>query len=274
MKNKLITNGIFVLCFSGIDTAIGEVYTEDFNIDDGGWFITDGWVNKGSSQFNYLHEPSGGIRDSGYLKAKRKRYAGQFSPDTSDSSIIAAGDLASSFGKRIRISYFARIFEGGATDQRPLGHNIWSSVDPSNFQGWRLLITDDLTPYLKQWTKVSFEIDTTWTDLEAEEAGWEQWYGDTSWQDTVQNITKQEFFYGFVNKPGITIVTGIDDVRVATATNMWDVDGNGENDALTDGILIIRYLFGFRGDTLVSEAVAPDCTRCTANEIEAYLGTE
>jgi hypothetical protein len=50
-----------------------------------------------------------------------------------------------------------------------------------------------------------------------------------------------------------------------------DIDGNGQYDALTDGILILRYLFGFRGATLIDGAVAPDCTRCTAAEIEAYL---
>jgi hypothetical protein len=50
-----------------------------------------------------------------------------------------------------------------------------------------------------------------------------------------------------------------------------DIDGNGEADALTDGILILRYLFGFTGDDLINGAVAPDCTRCTAPGIEAYI---
>jgi hypothetical protein len=51
-----------------------------------------------------------------------------------------------------------------------------------------------------------------------------------------------------------------------------DVDGNGVADALTDGLLIIRYVFGFRGDTLIEGALPQDCTRCTAQEIETYLG--
>jgi hypothetical protein len=50
-----------------------------------------------------------------------------------------------------------------------------------------------------------------------------------------------------------------------------DVDGNGEVDALTDGLLIIRYLFGLRGDSLIESSVANDCSRCTATEIETYL---
>ena len=58
-----------------------------------------------------------------------------------------------------------------------------------------------------------------------------------------------------------------------------DIDGNGKYDALSDGILAIRYLFGFRGDALIGldedtkipDVVAPDCVRCTASEIEACL---
>jgi hypothetical protein len=51
-----------------------------------------------------------------------------------------------------------------------------------------------------------------------------------------------------------------------------DIDGNGSVDALTDGLLSIRYEFGFRGQTLIEGAVGSGCTRCTAQQIEAYLG--
>jgi hypothetical protein len=50
-----------------------------------------------------------------------------------------------------------------------------------------------------------------------------------------------------------------------------DVDDNGETDALTDGLLILRFLFGFTGNPLVAGAVAVDCDRCDAIEIEPYL---
>ena len=76
-----------------------------------------------------------------------------------------------------------------------------------------------------------------------------------------------------------------------------DVDGNGVFDALTDGIVIIRFAFGFRGDTLIygkspvdpandcskgfldrepnkdcPDAIdAENCTRCTSEEIEACM---
>jgi hypothetical protein len=56
-------------------------------------------------------------------------------------------------------------------------------------------------------------------------------------------------------------------------TLILDVDGNGVIDALSDGLLILRYAFGSRGDSLTSGVVASDCQRCTANEIEAYIGS-
>jgi hypothetical protein len=52
-----------------------------------------------------------------------------------------------------------------------------------------------------------------------------------------------------------------------------DVDGSGDIQPLTDGLLVLRYEFGFRGATLITGAVAPNCTRCTAPSIEAYLGS-
>ena len=52
-----------------------------------------------------------------------------------------------------------------------------------------------------------------------------------------------------------------------------DVDADGSSQALTDGILILRYMAGFQGDTLINNAVGPDATRSSAAEIEAYLDT-
>lgn len=56
------------------------------------------------------------------------------------------------------------------------------------------------------------------------------------------------------------------------AADYFDIDGNGEQDALTDGVLLIRYLFGFRGTSLCDGAVAPDATR-DCSEIEAYIAS-
>jgi hypothetical protein len=50
-----------------------------------------------------------------------------------------------------------------------------------------------------------------------------------------------------------------------------DIDGNGGLEPLTDGLLALRYLFGFRGATLTTGAIGGGCTRCDAPSIEAYL---
>ena len=52
---------------------------------------------------------------------------------------------------------------------------------------------------------------------------------------------------------------------------LLDIDGNGVIDALTDGLLILRYLFGLEGDILIAGVVAQNATRATAAEIEAHL---
>ena len=58
--------------------------------------------------------------------------------------------------------------------------------------------------------------------------------------------------------------------RIVKLGNLIDIDGNGQIDALTDGLLTLRYLFGLEGDALVSGVIASDATR-SAVEIEAYL---
>ena len=44
----------------------------------------------------------------------------------------------------------------------------------------------------------------------------------------------------------------------ALASGDWDIDNNGQADALTDGLLFLRYAFGLTGDALVSGIVASD----------------
>jgi hypothetical protein len=57
----------------------------------------------------------------------------------------------------------------------------------------------------------------------------------------------------------------------AASTSFADIDGNGNVDALTDGLMLLRYLFGLTGDSLINSAVAGDATRSTSADIEAYI---
>ena len=54
---------------------------------------------------------------------------------------------------------------------------------------------------------------------------------------------------------------------------MFDIDGNGQVDALSDGLMLIRYLFGLRGASLVAGAIGAGATRSSFASIETYIQT-
>ena len=57
------------------------------------------------------------------------------------------------------------------------------------------------------------------------------------------------------------------------ASPILDIDGNGTMDALTDGLLLLRYLFDVRGESLVNGAVSTSAIRTTADQILQYIGS-
>jgi len=72
--------------------------------------------------------------------------------------------------------------------------------------------------------------------------------------------------------PPLTSAVGLATGRVAIPLAPLDVDGNGGAEPLTDGVLVMRYLSGLRGEDLIAGAVDTEhCTRCTAEAIESYL---
>ena len=76
-----------------------------------------------------------------------------------------------------------------------------------------------------------------------------------------ENLDQDGSAYGIFARRLITLAT-------------IDVDGDGETEALTDGLLVLRFHFGFIAAALVTGAVdLADCTRCTAPAIEAYLAS-
>lgn len=81
---------------------------------------------------------------------------------------------------------------------------------------------------------------------------------------------KPLFLSVFLSIQCLTVIFSTESVKAAEPS-VYDVDGNGRNDALTDGLLTIRYLFGFRGTVLTNGAIGNDATRTTPSEIESYL---
>ena len=62
------------------------------------------------------------------------------------------------------------------------------------------------------------------------------------------------------------ITSYLNDIRPAL-----DIDGNGQVDPLTDGLLILRQMFGLSGNSLINQAVGANATRSTAVAIESQL---
>ena len=59
--------------------------------------------------------------------------------------------------------------------------------------------------------------------------------------------------------------------RIEGLGNRLDIDNDGNIDALTDGLVTLRYLFGLTGDPLISGVIATGADRITAEDIEAYM---
>ena len=88
------------------------------------------------------------------------------------------------------------------------------------------------------------------------------------------------YLFGFTGDSLVVGATGVGAMRAegaevyayaeANRADM-DLDLDGEVNALTDGLILIRYLFGFRGDSLTENALAVDAPRTSAAEIVTSL---
>jgi hypothetical protein len=58
---------------------------------------------------------------------------------------------------------------------------------------------------------------------------------------------------------------------VAIQYATFDIDQSGSVDALSDGLILLRYFFGLRGDSLISGVISPNANRTSAADIEAYI---
>ena len=106
--------------------------------------------------------------------------------------------------------------------------------------------------------------------------------GDGSTEPLTDGLLVLRHLFGF---SGTTLTNGAIDLTHCTRCDaptitgylaglglVLDIDADGELVALTDGLLVLRSLFGFTGTTLTNAAVdLSDCARCDAATIEPYL---
>ena len=63
------------------------------------------------------------------------------------------------------------------------------------------------------------------------------------------------------------------EARVTLSQVIADIDGNLQVDALTDGLILLRYLFGFTGDALIDSAIGSGASRSTPAQITQYISS-
>lgn len=97
---------------------------------------------------------------------------------------------------------------------------------------------------------------------------------NTSYDALTDGLLIVRYLFGLTGTSLSSGVTLLDPNQLASHMNdirpIFDVDGNGQADAFTDGVMLIRYLFGLRGSALIAGAIGSGATRTTA-EIEAYI---
>ena len=87
-------------------------------------------------------------------------------------------------------------------------------------------------------------------------------------------------FFGFTGASLTTGAVGLDCERcdpdavhpyISVLKADLDIDNDGAVTPLTDGLLLLRYLFGFTGTSLVQGALGLDCERCEPADIVTYI---
>ena len=76
---------------------------------------------------------------------------------------------------------------------------------------------------------------------------------------------------GVVANDAVYKSSGEIEARIGALGDRIDIDNDGRIDALTDGLLILRYLFELSGDTLTAGVISDGAQRSSAADIDSYL---
>jgi hypothetical protein len=90
--------------------------------------------------------------------------------------------------------------------------------------------------------------------------------------EKVKDITNEDFtgLNGIVVYQDFQVENG---EMTNASVGLLDIDANGSVDALSDGLIILRYLFGLRGQSLIDGVISEDAMRAEAADIETYIET-
>jgi alpha-tubulin suppressor-like RCC1 family protein len=79
--------------------------------------------------------------------------------------------------------------------------------------------------------------------------------------------------FGATNVPELSFTFDENDTDTNVTSAVLDIDANGSFDALTDGLILLRYAFGLRGQSLIDDVISEDAMRNNASDIETYIET-
>lgn len=142
----------------------------------------------------------------------------------------------------------------------------------------QLLFSVDESASDSLWHGLAAQVDVTTTDnplsLDLD--------GDGAHRPLTDGLLTLRFLAGFTGQPLIAnavdpnaqrTTAGAIETFLNNQIDGLDVDGDGSAKPLSDGVLVLRYLAGFRGAALIANAVDPSATRQTAPEIESRLAS-
>lgn len=215
MPNRSLLVGLaLATLLVGAQWALAADYLENFNTGLGGWGVLPDTLGSGTA----VYRSTGGVADSGYLEGSRGPNRFGLSPNFAqvDGAAVAnsTGNLEALYGNLIEISYFAKAISGVDVPRGP-SHLFYKEGFTT---GWQKQVAPSLAPFLSNWTEISFQINTNWTDAEAMANGWQRVVGTESWSDTLHNTERMHPFYaissGGDNAP--EVVAGLDDFRMSS----------------------------------------------------------
>ena len=105
----------------------------------------------------------------------------------------------------------------------------------------------------------------------------EGWLGENHDENNYQNISQildedcDSDGDGITNSFDSSPFLSNQSAQIDESYSFWDIDKNGSVGALTDGLILLRYFFGLRGEGLTSGAIDSNGLRTSAADIEAYI---
>ena len=196
MKRVIIFAAALLLLGGGL--ACAGTYAENWDTDPGAQF--GGWTDDPDGGINHVAWlADGGVGNSGHLVMSRPElsYPPYFCPSLDPAKSGTAGDVNGVFGDLVNISYDIYIEDGDPPDN--IGYGWWL-FDTAGGLWYTNLYLPGTAPFMygpndtPEWAHISVDFDTTWSNAEANAAGFYQWGAtSSSWVGLMSDLKTWNF---------------------------------------------------------------------------------